>query len=145
MSNQPAVQLPTATLIRADLAATLVAVALGLGGTLLLGKGLQMGLQTALGAGLAGVVALAGTWLIGPDKTRPVLLWANLLIALASGRLVVSAGAILLLYFAAQMSASALLCGMLLTLAIVLLAETIIAARCFSKATPADTVETTDT
>lgn len=139
MSVQPSVTLPAGALIRADLAGLLVGAGLGFAGTLVVGAPMSSAWVAALGAGLTGVVALLGTLIVNPARSRPILKWANLLITLATGRLAVSVGACLLLYFAAQMPAAPLLSGMLLTLLFVLITETRIAADCFSRATPAAT------
>ncbi|MCH2135073.1 MAG: hypothetical protein MK101_00660 [Phycisphaerales bacterium] len=137
MTEQPKVSLPRNALLQADVAGLVAGGLLGAGGGLLAGQDMTWALSAALGSAITGVVAMVGTGLIRPQQERPVLLWANLLIALASGRLVVSVGACLLLYFAAQLPVAALLTGMLLTLVIVLITETRIAAARFSKATPA--------
>ena len=79
--------------------------------------------------------------LMRPRRQRPILTWASLLIVLATGRLIVSGGLCLLLYFAAQLPVAPLLIGMLLTLVIVLFTETRIAAGCFRKLDPTDAIE----
>lgn len=136
--------LPTGAMLRAGLLAGLLAAGLGfLGGWLLAPEG-SAGATTALGAGLTTVATLLGTLLIRPSRKRPVLVWASLLIVLATGRLVVSIGGCLLLYFAAQMPATPLLTGMLMTLLFVLFSETRIAAGCFRKLDATDAVEGPD-
>lgn len=145
MTQQAETSLPAGALLRADCVAGLVAAGLGfLGGILFATEG-STGAMTALGAGLATVVAVLGTLLVRPTRKRPVLAWANLLIVLASGRLVASVGACLLLYFAAQLPAVPLLAGMLMTLVFVLFSETRIAAGCFRKLDTTDAVEGPDT
>jgi hypothetical protein len=142
--KQAETHLPLDKLLLGNLAAGLIAGAAGLCGAWALGYGLHAGGFTALGAGLTGAVSMVGTLVVRPGRTRPILQWATLLIALASGRLVVSAGACLLLYFAAQMPVAPLLVGMFLTLVIALFIDTRIAVRRFKHATPAGTVEEPD-
>jgi len=144
MTETAKTSLPMGALLRADCLAGLLATGVGLlGGWLLTPEG-SGGTTAALGAGLATVVALLGTLLIRPSRKRPVLVWASLLIALATGRLVASIGGCLLLYFAAQMSAFPLLAGMLMTLLFVLFSETRIAAGCFRMLDATDAVEGPD-
>ena len=82
--------------------------------------------------------------LMRPRRQRPILTWASLLIVLATGRLIVSGGLCLLLYFAAQLPVAPLLIGMLLTLAIVLFTETRIAANRFKQVTSTATTSEPD-
>ena len=144
VARQAETDLPLDRLLLGNLAAGCIAACLGLGAAASLGLGLTTGGFTALGAGLAGGVAIAGTLIVQPGRKRPILHWATLLIALASGRLVVSAGGCLLLYFAAQMPVAPLLVGMFLTLVIALFIDTRIAVRRFKQATPAASVEEPD-
>ena len=141
---QPQVDLPQGTLLRANYASAAVAAAIGFLGALAIGQGVATAGETALGAAITGGVAVAGTMLLRPHHQRPILTWASLLIVLATGRLMVSGGLCLLLYFAAQLPAAPLLIGMLLTLAIVLFTETRIAANRFKQVTSTATTSEPD-
>ncbi len=90
-------------------------------------------LQGLLALAITTLVSLTGLLLIRPWRTRPVLAWGSLLIALSMGRVVASLGACLLLYFAARLPASPLLLGALSGLMLVLIGETTVTARVFRK------------
>ena len=128
--------LPTGRLIAANVIAALLGAGLGWGGAMALAEAPSAGPQTALGAGIAGVISVVLTVVIRPGQERPIFAAAMTLLAAGMGRLVAAIGGCVLLYFAAQIPAAPLLSGTLLTLLFVLFFEARIATSIFRRLTP---------
>lgn len=86
-----------------------------------------------LAIGVTAVVAVSVTLAIRPWRPRSILAWGGVLIAASMGRIVLTIGICLLLYFAARQPAEPLLIGALAGLVPVLIGETTIAANRFKR------------
>ena len=132
-TKQLSTPLPTRRLLTTSLACLAMAAA---GWTLITLIGPWPGsvtLQGLLALGITTLVSAAGLLLIQPWRTRPILAWGTLLIALSMGRVVATLGTCLLLYFAARLPAGPLLLGALTGLILVLIGETTVTASVFRK------------
>lgn len=132
-ADQPLFRLPMPAVLGVDLACG--AMAAGLWACIVsIGPwGMETMLPGLLATGIATGTAMTGTALIRPGKPRPVLALNMLLIAASLGRVVITIGACLLLYFAARQPAGPLLLGAMAGLLLILVGETAFAARSFAQ------------
>lgn len=138
-SRQPASALPTGRLLIGQVAAGCIAAILWLLGTLVGGFGTPILLQGLIEVALVTAVALLCTLAIAPWTVRPAGTWAMVLITTSLVRLVVIAGLSLLLYSAARMAPKALVASAFVTIAAILITETLVTARFLSRLSPDST------
>tara|TARA_B100002051_G_scaffold154934_1_gene146470 strand:+ start:802 stop:1251 length:450 start_codon:yes stop_codon:yes gene_type:complete len=131
--KQPSAPLPTKALLVGQFAAGCIAAVLWSLGTILGGFGSSLLVEGLIEIGLVTGVVLACTLAIAPWTVRPAGTWAVVLIATSLVRLVVITGLTLLLYSAARMAPKALVVSAFVTIATVLIAETLVTTRFLSR------------
>ncbi|MEE2908307.1 MAG: hypothetical protein VX527_10825 [Planctomycetota bacterium] len=135
-NRQPNSALPTGRLLLGQLAGGCIAAVLWLLGTLGGGYGSSILQQGLIEVAMVTAITLVCTVAIAPWTVRPAGTWAMVLITTSMVRLVVIAGLSLLLYSAARMAPKALVVSAFVTIAAILITETLVTARFFSRLSP---------
>ena len=121
------------TLLLGQLVAGCIAAILWTLGTLGGGFGTTVLFEGLAEVGLVTAVALLCTIAIAPWTVRPAGTWAIVLMTTSLVRLVIIIGLSLLLYSAARMAPKALVVSAFVTIAAVLIAETLVTTRFLSR------------
>lgn len=134
LADEPVVALPTAALIATTMLIPATTAIVWWAVAALAGTTAPVALAGPLGAGVAGLAALASLLAIGPWKTRPLGLWMSFWLAGALVRLLLTPLLAYLIYSAARLDASALGIAVGATYLLTLLSETAVLSGCMRRA-----------